>query len=313
MAAVVAVAAAACEATVSAPGDALAGDRGARTLASFEPGDFLEGVAVADDGSVYVCATFGTGDTVVTRVAPNERTTVAQLPAPCNLALRENGTLWANAGAPGRPSTLWLIDPASGEVVRAAELPTGAWANGVAALAGGDALIADSALGCVWRLRPPLFAPEIWLEHASLRADPAAPDLPAANGIEVAGGAVLVSNSSARRLVRIEIRADGSAGEVRDVAQGLAIDDFAVRTDGTVFATTHVANSVVRLDPGGEATDVLGPADGALGPSAADFGRTPGDEAFLYVVTDGNLFGRQVAGNGGPLVAPVLLRVPTSW
>ncbi len=280
-----------------------------QTVVAFAPGDFLESVVATRDGNLYVCVTRASGVTDVVRVRGSDRTTVATLPATCNLAPRADGSLWASAGGPGGQSSLWRVEPTSGEVALVANLPAGVWANGVVALPeGGAALVADSASGRLWRLRAPAYAPEMWLEHALLQADPAPPDLPAANGIEVVVGAVLVSNSDARRLVRVALATDGAAGEVREVANGSAIDDFAVAADGTVFGATHLFNTVVRLGDG-EAVDILTATEGAIGPSAVDIGRAPGDEFSLYVVTDGNLFGRQVGGSVDPVVAPALLRV----
>lgn len=296
-------------ACVQAGGEAAAAPAAAQTVAAFEPGDSLESVAAAPDGDLYVCLTRASGAAEVVRVRRGERTTVATLPASCNLARRGDGSLWASAGGPEGASSLWWVDAAGGASVRVATLPLGVWANGVAALSDGAALVADSAGGRVWRLRPPAYAPEVWLEHPLLRGDAVPPDLPSANGIEATAGAVIVSNSDARRLVRVAVSSDGAAGDVREVASGIAIDDFAIAADGTIFATTHAFNTVVRLVEGLEPVDVLTAAGGAVGPSAADFGRAPGDETSLYVVTDGNSFGRRFGGSAEPLVAPVLLRL----
>jgi DoxX-like family len=284
-------------------------------IATFVAGDFLESIATTPDGGIYVCATLAAGSTQVIRVAPGAPAMVATMPATCNLATRSSGELLVSSGVPGQASSVWRIDLASQTTRQLAQFAEGAWANGIATLPDGSALVADSAGGRIWRLRPPEYAPEIWLDDPLLKPDPSPPDLPAANGIEVSRGSalvsVLVSNSDAGTLLRVALDDDDHRpGAIEVVARGIAIDDFAVRaTDGTVFATTHLSNTVLELSPGRQGSVIIGASDGALGPSSADVGRADGDTASLYVVTDGNLFGNRFAMNGQPIVAPVVMRL----
>ena len=56
-----------------------------------------------------------------------------------------------------------------------------------------------------------------------------------------------------------------------------------------MYITTHVAQTVLRLDADGTRTTIAGPGEGAVGSTACAFGRTPQDRLSVYVTTNGGL------------------------
>ena len=93
-----------------------------------------------------------------------------------------------------------------------------------------------------------------------------------ANGLKLHGGAVWVSNTQHGTLLRIPIRADGSAGPIETIAGGLAgIDDFAFTGPGqsaSVLAAINAFSTVVLIRPDGSEQTVLTAADGLSNPSS---------------------------------------------
>jgi hypothetical protein len=88
-------------------------------------------------------------------------------------------------------------------------------------------------------------------------------------------------------IVRAPLRADGSAGPVETVWREILGDDFAFGESGSLYVTTHPAQTLVRIDPSGKRTTIAGPDQGMVGATACAFGTAPGDERALYVSTDG--------------------------
>ena len=86
-------------------------------------------------------------------------------------------------------------------------------------------------------------------------------------------------------MLRAVVLADGSAGPLEPFAENLRADDFAVAADGTLYITTHPANSVLRLAPGGSRTTIAGPAEGAVGSTSCALAGHK-----LFVITNGGLW-----------------------
>jgi hypothetical protein len=64
-------------------------------------------------------------------------------------------------------------------------------------------------------------------------------------------------------------------------------DDFAFGESGSLYVTTHPAQTLVCIDPSGKRTTIAGPDQGMVGATACAFGIAPGDKEALYVSTDG--------------------------
>lgn len=117
---------------------------------------------------------------------------------------------------------------------------------------------------------------------------------PGANGIKIWRQTAVISNSSHRSLIHVEMGSDGHAGALRIESTGMPIDDLDILDDGTVLLTTH-RSAVLRLRPNGEKR-VISEHPVIRGNTACRMGVQPGDRGHLYVVGDGGIF----FGAGGP-------------
>ncbi len=68
----------------------------------------------------------------------------------------------------------------------------------------------------------------------------------------------------------------------------LNLDDFAIDDDGTIYATTHIYNSVLKITQEGKIT-IIGEAEqGLAGSTAVAFGKN-NDKNSIYVTTNGGM------------------------
>jgi sugar lactone lactonase YvrE len=278
----------------------------ARTVARLEPGRFLESIAIAPDGRLYVSTGPDGGISIVEpdgRVTPFARIDVGPGGFMMCVAFDRDGALYASVNsANDSVRGVWLF-AADGQPTRLAALPPGVVPNGLAIDARGNAYIADSFGGVIWQVPAGGGEPSAWLRHAWLTPRPLIGRYPGANGLQLADGALYVAVSDRALLLRIPIAADGAAGSPEIYASGLPADDFAIAADGSLYLTTHPFNSVVKLARDGRRSVVAGPAQGVIGPTAAAIA---GDGS-LYVVTDGGLFR---PSPGEPIVPGVVRLVP---
>lgn len=255
----------------------------ATVLAQWPVGTFLESVAVAADGTVFVA---NHDDAAIERVRGGRIERVARLPGMIAgiLLLPEGAMLATGIAADGTP-TIYRIG-ADGMVAVLAAMPEGGFLNGLALFDPATALVADSAAGVVWRVDIATGAVAVWARHPLLgQADPTLrfpvnTPFPAANGVKRMGDVVVVSNSSRAVLLRIAVTAAGGAGTPTVWAEQLVGDDFALAPDGTAYVPTHPEQSVVRIGPDGARATIATPAQGIAGPTAVTFG----PDGALYVV-----------------------------
>jgi hypothetical protein len=128
----------------------------------------------------------------------------------------------------------------------------------------------------------------VWV--ADERLKPVSEGVPGANGVKFFNGQIHVSVTSSNQLLRASVGSDGACGHLETWADNLRADDFAFDTDGAAYIATHPANSVLRLGADGSRATLAGPDAGAVGSTAAAFGRAPGDTLALYVTTNGGLW-----------------------
>jgi sugar lactone lactonase YvrE len=150
-------------------------------------------------------------------------------------------------------------------------------------------LVADSASARVWSIDAGGKA-TVWFEHELLSPRPYIGRFPGPNGIQVWNGAVYVAPSDRGHIVRIPVGPDGAAGRPEVAIPAIGADDFAIAADGTFFITTHPFDKVVKVAPDGLRTEIAGPPEGVVGPTAAGLAITAGGKRTLYVVTDGGLY-----------------------
>jgi DNA-binding beta-propeller fold protein YncE len=258
-----------------------------RVGASWPAPAFIENVAVAPDGSVFVTVHSanridrydpGTGETSVFTVLPAP---------PMGLAIDESGSLWVTGGtmrtAPGYISRVSV----KGEVRHWTDLPEATFMNGCAVHPNGrELLVCESSSSRV--LSIDLREPgkwSVWLEDELI--GPGESWFPGANGIKIRGSTAYITVSARSLIVRAPILANGSAGPVEPVWRDVLGDDFAFGDSGSLYITTHPAQTLVRIDSSGKRTTIAGPDQGMVGSTACAFGKAPGDERALYVSTDG--------------------------
>jgi len=126
-----------------------------------------------------------------------------------------------------------------------------------------------------------------WLESEYLR--PESDGMPGANGIKLNRDLVWVSVTDRNALVRVRVEPDGRAGDLELAVEELRADDFAFSEAERMYITTHVAQSVLRLEADGTRATIAGPDEGVVGSTACAFGRAPQDGHALYVTTNGGL------------------------
>jgi sugar lactone lactonase YvrE len=284
---------------------------GAEVLATFPPGLWLESLAVAPDGTIYLAANMGldllTGDRThavgqVLRRGPDGveevLLTLPQGVAAGGLALDAEGTLYL--AALGRVPGITRV--VAGQGAPLADLPAGAWPNGMAFGPDDKLYVADSALGRIWRVDPASGAVAVAVDSEHLRARPWIALAPGANGVAFDGGDLIVTVSDRATVLRFARGADGSFAAPEVLMSGVPGDDLAIDQTGVLYVTTHPYDTVVRIATDGSAAIIAGAGQSITGATDAAFGTRPGDTGTLYVTTDGGAF----AGNpdaAGRLVA----------
>ena len=188
---------------------------------------------------------------------------------------------------------LWRVDQAGNSSLWA-RLPMDASGNGLTLDHHGNFYIADSRQGLVWKVEANGGPPVIWYQGPLIGAG-ARSLLPTANGIKFTQLAIFVTNTKHKRVVRIDIREDGSAGEASIWDEGIPADDFAIDDHGRLYLTTHPFNTVVQLQRDKPCLIVAAVDSGIAGPTAAVIGRGSDDRSLLYVLNDGG-YSRAVKG-----------------
>jgi sugar lactone lactonase YvrE len=276
------------------------------TIATYPSGWFLESIAFDKEGNAYMTTTFGSlffdpGSTASTgqilKRTPNGKETVfAILPIDLQgivgaLAIAEDESVYVAVVSPSKPEVhgVWRFPPA-GTGEQFAALPPDTGPNGLAFGPDGNLFLADSFRGCVWRIKTQTGEPEVWSTNTLLKPRPIVALAPGPNGLKFWRDNLYVINSDKAIIVKIPFLKDGTSGEPSIHAEGVPGDDFAVDQQGTIYATTHAFDSIMRITQKGDISVIADQTQGVLGPTAAAFGILPGDQTNLYVVTDGGLF-----------------------
>ena len=167
-------------------------------------------------------------------------------------------------------------------------LPEALFLNGMTKLGPDSFLICDAYAGLIWKYDLVSNQAIPWLRHELLtRIDPGNP-MPAANGIKIYDQTIFVSNTARNLLLAIPLIAD-RPGEPEIFLDDVNFDDFAIDPGGTIYATTHIFNSVIEIKPGKQLSVIAGIEHGLAGSTAALLGRTGKDRRILYVTTNGGL------------------------
>ena len=257
-------------------------------VASFPANTFLENLAIAPDGTLFV-TNHEVGE--ILEIAPEgDRSIFASSDGKVTgIAFAPDGGLILTGWNAEGLSIILYVTP-NGAIEQLATLPDALFLNGITPLNSTQYVTADSYRGCIWQFDWTARQVSMWLEHPLLsRSSPENP-FPAANGIKRFGDTVYVSNTEKMLLLKIPIEADDRAGEPTIFVTPTNIDDFAFDTEGNLYAATHVYNSILKITPEGKTTTIARFEQRVIGSTAVAFGRQPGDTNSIYVTTNGGMF-----------------------
>jgi WD40 repeat protein len=259
----------------------------AQAIAAFPVNTFLESIAVDADNTLFITNHY---EGKVFRISADgvPTTHVSIAGKVTGLAFTPDGELLLSGWDEHETSVIWRISK-DGTVELLAKIPEALFLNGLTRLSGDRYLIADSYRGAIWELNVSTKNVSIWLEHPDLARTSPEEVTPAVNGLKIYDNFLYASNTQKRQLVRIPILADGLAGEPEIFLTGINIDDFAFDIAGNLYGTTHVFNSVVKIDRDRNVTTIAQLEQGMAGTTALAFGKTESDRKHLYVTTNGGM------------------------
>ena len=255
-------------------------------ISQFPQPAFIENIAGDDEGNLYVTSV---DEGRVYKIAPQRPPEqYAQISGRLAGICRVLGQTflcggWSGDGMPA----IFLLGPDC-RLKMLIKLPTAQFLNGIALLEENVFLICDAYKGVIWKYDLLSNQADIWLGHHLLsRMNPDNP-MPAANGIKIFGDRVFVSNTARQLLLSIPLIGN-EPGEPDVFLDDLNLDDFAIDGTGTIYATTHIYNSVIEITAGKQVVIIAEADQGLAGSTSAMLGRTGKDDHCLYVTTNGGL------------------------
>jgi hypothetical protein len=259
----------------------------ARQIADFPVNTFLESIAVGTDGTLFFTSHL---DGKVFRMGKNGIPTVhATITGKATgLVFTSDGDLLLSAWNERDISTVFVISP-QGEVTVLVTMTDAMFLNGLTPLQSDRYLVADSYRGAIWELNTREKTAKIWLEHPYLARSSSDREFPAVNGLKIYENTLYASNTEKMQIVKIPIQLDGKPDEPEIFLQPVNLDDFAFDRDGNLYGTTHIYNSVVKIEPSGCITTIAQAEQGLTGSTALAFGRGENDRTSIYVVTNGGM------------------------
>ncbi|MEH2227102.1 SMP-30/gluconolactonase/LRE family protein [Nostoc sp.] len=260
----------------------------AKVIASFPVNTFLENLAIAPDGTIFV-----TNHEVgkIVRISPdgNQQIHATVEGKVSGLAFAANAGLVATGWNADSIPVISLVAN-DGTVETLLKLPDAIFLNGITPLSDTQYLTADSYRGAIWLIDIAQPRASIWLEHPMLARSNSENITPAANGLKRFGDFLYVSNTEKMLLLRIPIDTAARPGEPEIFVEQTNIDDFAFDVEGNLYGATHTYNSVVRIASDRSTTIIAQAEAGVIGSTAVAFGQTQSDRTAIYVVTNGGMF-----------------------
>ncbi|MDM9583865.1 MULTISPECIES: gluconolactonase [unclassified Nostoc] len=267
----------------------------AKVVTSFPINTFLENLAIAPDGTIFV-TNHEVGEIV--RISPdgNQQIHATLEGKVSGLAFTANGGLVATGWNADSIPVISLV-ASDGTVETLLKLPDAIFLNGITPLSDTQYLAADSYRGAIWLIDIAQPRASIWLEHPMLARSNSENVIPAANGLKRFGDFLYVSNTEKMLLLRIPVDTANRPGEPEIFVEQTNIDDFAFDVEGNLYGATHIYNSVVRIASDRSTTIIAQAEQGVIGSTAVAFGQTEGDvydglrlRTAIYVVTNGGMF-----------------------
>jgi putative intracellular protease/amidase/sugar lactone lactonase YvrE len=259
----------------------------ATVVAEFPVNTFLENIAIASQGDIFVTS-YEEGK--IYRLTPSgDKSEFAKIDGTiAGIVVDREDNLLVASSIGSQTLAVFHINQ-NGTVETLVTLPDAIFLNGMTYLTGDRYLIADSYKGAIWEIDAHAKTARIWLQHERLaRSNPNNP-FPAVNGLKIYANTLYASNTQRQQLVRIPINSDYTAGTPELFLTNVNLDDFAFDVNGNLYGTTHVYNSAVKIAPDGQVTTIAKAEQGMTGNTALAFGRTPSDITAIYVTTNGGI------------------------
>ncbi|MBD2209551.1 gluconolactonase [Nostoc linckia FACHB-104] len=260
----------------------------AKVITSFPVNTFLENIAIAPDGTIFVSNhEIGT----IVRITPdgNQQIHASLEGKVSGLAFTPNADLVTTGWNADSIPVVSLVT-VDGKVETLLNMPEAIFLNGLTPLSGTQYLTADSYRGAIWLVDIAQRSSSIWLEHPMLARSNPENITPAANGLKRFGNDLYVSNTERMLLLRIPITAANQPGELEIFVQQTNLDDFAFDVEGNLYGATHIYNSIVRISPDRSTTIIAQAEQGVIGSTAVAFGQQENDSTAIYVVMNGGMF-----------------------
>jgi putative intracellular protease/amidase/sugar lactone lactonase YvrE len=254
----------------------------AQTIAEFPVNTFLENLAIDPNDTIFITS-YESGK--IYRLTPiGEQSEFASVNGNvAGIMIERDGNLLV-AATVDRTPTIIRID-SSGSIETLVVLPEAIFLNGITHLMGDRYLVADSYKGAIWEIDTIAKSAQIWLQDSLLNRSDVNNPFPAVNGLKIYQNALFASNTQRQLLIRIPL-INGAPGQPEVFLSNVNLDDFAFDTDGNLYGTTHVYNSVIRISPEKQITTIATAAQGVAGSTALAFGQS-GNRTSIYVTTNG--------------------------
>lgn len=267
-------------------------------VTNFRPGSFPESIVRHPNGDFFVTLQM---DGQILKISGDQSIVFAQLPKEAMTSFLA-GMVTLNVDQQGQLVVvvmsdnpdyqgIWGYRVDTGQGRRLASLPClSNHLNGSAIDETGSTYVADSTLGIIWRVKPGATSGEIWIRDPLLARRPYVGLAPGANGLRYFRGALYCTVSDRATIIRVPIEENGSAGIATVHCTGVHGDDFAIDDDGTMYVTTHIYNSIVKIAGSGTIIGAIADVStGIIGSTAAIITRDEAGNKWLYVTNDGGL------------------------
>lgn len=268
---------------------------GHANVAKAPVGTFLENIALARDGAFYI--TDYTGKRILRFTERMGLETFSVVDAfPLGITIDADDAIYFTAqekslfggGGTMKNANLVYKIPKGGKAELVLRASDANFLNGMTVLAPGRILIADSLGGVIWELNTSTSQMLKFLEDPLLDTNNPASPTPAANGVKIHGGYVVVSNTVRSTFVRSKLDGENRPGRPEVFLENARADDFAFSPRGTLYFATH-RDKVLRV-VAGKIEEFAGGETGILGNTALAWdskGEGP------YVIGDGGFVGHQ--------------------
>ena len=256
-----------------------------RIVASWPVGTFIENIAVLADGSF--CLSVHNKRELLRVSRDGESRLCTQMPtSPAGLVAFGDGVLVVGGEVGVGPHHVFRVG-GDGRVETMLEVRDTLFLNGFTPGSSGRAYTVDSLVGAIIEIDTKRRTSRVVLQDERLTKCSDEPMLPGANGIKLGDGCAYVTNTDRALVLKARLDDAGEMSGLEVIAEGLRGDDLAVGTDGDLFITNHIHNTLIRLSPDGSRVAVAGPEQGMAGSTACAFHSA--DSGALYVTTTGGI------------------------